>query len=172
MPKQARREQHRGKALKRKATATSGGEGGSEESGGGDGAAVSEGRTQDTGATGCVATLVAERARANAVAAVPLPCATATVATEWDPAKPFAWVSQMPEQTQAQAKQQRRGRARMHELAKKTSADEPAGSEAAAVNGRLEAKAETRAGAIDFAAAAPTLTHYALTELARLGKLK
>ena len=48
------------------------------------------------------------------------------------------------EDAASQAKHQRRGRARVHAMAQKTSVDEPAGSEAAAVHGQLETKAETR----------------------------
>ena len=92
----------------------------------------------------CVATLVEARARANAVAVAPMSCAHATLAVMWDASKPLASALEMPVQTQVQVKQQRRGRARMHNMARKASSDEPAGSEAAAVNGRLEAKAETR----------------------------
>ena len=61
---------------------------------------------------------------ANAVTAAPLSCATATPAAEWDPTKPLAWASPMPVQTQVRSKQQRRGRARMHDLATKAAADE------------------------------------------------
>lgn len=54
---------------------------------------------------------------------------------------------------------------------RKPKAGAAAGS-GAAESGAAAPPAETRSGAIDFASASPTLTHHALAELARLGKLK
>mgnify|MGYP006092253039 CR=1 FL=1 len=93
----------------------------------------------------CVATLVEARACANAVTPAPMSCVYAMPAVDWDASKPFACAVEMPVRMQGPVnKQQRRGRARLHSLASKISSNEPAGSEAAAVQGRLEAKAETR----------------------------
>ena len=67
----------------------------------------------------CVATLVEARARANAVAVAPMSCAHATLAVMWDASKPLASALEMPVQTQVQVKQQRRGRARMNNMARR-----------------------------------------------------